>query len=54
MMRDGQQSFVGLAGCNPAAMSLTGNGKPQRIWGTVASANYFDVLGVSREARQWR
>jgi predicted permease len=46
MMRDGQQSFVGLAGCNLAPMSLTGKGKPERIWGTIASANYFDVLGV--------
>src|SRR5579863_7784578 len=45
-MRDGQQSFVGLAGSNPAPMSLTGKGKPERVWGTVASANYFDVLGV--------
>jgi hypothetical protein len=27
-------------------MNLTGSGKPERIWGTVASANYFDVLGV--------
>jgi len=46
MMRRGQQSFVGLAGSNPAPMSLTGKGKPERVWGTVASANYFDVLGV--------
>jgi predicted permease len=45
-IRDGQQSFVGLSGCNPYAMSLTGKGKPERIWGAVASANYFDVLGV--------
>ena len=27
-------------------MSLTGKGKPERLWGMVASANYFDVLGV--------
>ncbi|HTB18937.1 MAG TPA: ABC transporter permease [Bryobacteraceae bacterium] len=46
MMRNGQQSFTGLTGCNPTAMSLTGKGKPERIWGSVASANYFDVLGV--------
>jgi predicted permease len=46
MMRNGQQSFAGLAGCDPAPMSLTGKGKPVRVWGTVASANYFDVLGV--------
>jgi predicted permease len=46
MMRNGQQSFAGLTGCNPTAMSLTGKGKPERVWGAVASANYFDVLGV--------
>src|ERR1700678_3820037 len=46
MMRGGQQSFAGLTGCNPTPMSLTGKGKPERVWGAVASANYFDVLGV--------
>src|ERR1700674_2497381 len=45
-MRDGQQSFTGITACNFAQMSLTGKGKPERIWGMVASANYFDVLGV--------
>ena len=45
-MRDGQQSFSGLVASGAAPMSLTGNGKPERVWGTVASANYFDVLGV--------
>jgi predicted permease len=45
-MRDGQQSFTGVAACNFAQISLTGKGKPERIWGMVASANYFDVLGV--------
>jgi len=45
-LRDGQQSFTGIAACNFGAMSLTGKGKPERVWGMVASANYFDVLGV--------
>ncbi|HKD63332.1 MAG TPA: ABC transporter permease [Candidatus Acidoferrales bacterium] len=45
-MRDGQQSFVGLTASNIAPMSLTGKGKPERVWGAVASANYFDLLGV--------
>ncbi len=45
-MRDGQQSFVGITACNATPMSLTGKGKPERVWGMVASANYFDVLGV--------
>lgn len=45
-MRDGQQSFAGITTGNVAPMSLTGKGKPERIWGMLASANYFDVLGV--------
>ena len=45
-MRDGQRSFVGLTATNIAPMSLTGKGKPERVWGMVASANYFDLLGV--------
>jgi predicted permease len=45
-MRDGQQSFVGITAGNVTPMSLTGKGKPERVWGMVASANYFDVLGV--------
>jgi predicted permease len=45
-MRDGQQSFTGITACMFAQMSLTGKGKPERVWGMLASANYFDVLGV--------
>jgi predicted permease len=45
-MRDGQQSFTGITACDITPMSLTGKGKPERVWGMVASANYFDVLGV--------
>jgi predicted permease len=45
-IRNGQQSFTGITACNIASMSLTGNGKPERLWGMVATANYFDVLGV--------
>lgn len=45
-MRNGQQSFSGIAGCDFAGMSLTGKGNTDRPWGMVASANYFDVLGV--------
>jgi hypothetical protein len=45
-MRDGQHSFAGLTGSNPTPMSLTGKGKPERVWGAVTSANYFDLLGV--------
>jgi len=45
-MRDGQRSFTGIAACSFAQMSLTGQSKWERVWGMVASANYFDVLGV--------
>jgi predicted permease len=45
-VRNGQQSFTGIAGCWFAQMSVTGKAKPERIWGMVTSANYFDVLGV--------
>jgi predicted permease len=46
-LREQTQSFAGLAGFSLTnTMNLTGSGKPERIWGAVASANYFDVLGV--------
>jgi MacB-like periplasmic core domain len=46
-LRDRVRSFSGLSGYSfPTAVNLTGAGKPERIWGTVTSANYFDVLGV--------
>jgi predicted permease len=45
-MRDGQQSFTGLTECTFLPLSLTGKGKQERIWGMIASASYFDVLGV--------
>ncbi|HUJ81095.1 MAG TPA: ABC transporter permease [Candidatus Acidoferrales bacterium] len=45
-LRNGQKSFSGIAACNFATMSITGKGKPERVFGMVTSANYFDVLGV--------
>src|ERR1700730_6548124 len=45
-VRNGQQSFTGITACWFAQMSLTGKSKPERVWGMVATANYFDVLGV--------
>lgn len=45
-MRDAQHVFSGIAALSITPVSLTGNGRPQRVWGTVASANYFDVLKV--------
>jgi predicted permease len=46
-LREGAHGFSGLAGYSLTnTMNLTGSGKPERIWGTLASANYFTVLGV--------
>src|ERR1700728_2177488 len=45
-LRDGQQSFTGITACIFTPMSLTGKGKPERVWAMVASANYSEVLGV--------
>jgi len=45
-LRDHTQSFSGLLAYHDDFMSLTGSDKPQRIYGALTSANYFDVLGV--------
>jgi predicted permease len=39
-------NFSGLLAYHDNNVSLTGIGKPQRVYGVIASANYFDVLGV--------
>jgi predicted permease len=45
-LRDNTKSLSGLLGYHDDYMALTGIGKPQRIYGALVSANYFDVLGV--------
>jgi predicted permease len=45
-LRDHTQSLSGLLAYHDDFMSLTGTDKPQRIYGALTSANYFDVLGV--------
>ncbi|HEV2299341.1 MAG TPA: ABC transporter permease [Candidatus Acidoferrales bacterium] len=45
-LRDRNHSFSGMTAFGLWPVSLTGTGKPIRVWGTVVSANYFDVLGV--------
>jgi predicted permease len=45
-LRDHTQAFSGLLAYHDDFMSITGVGKPQRIYGALVSANYFDVLGV--------
>ena len=43
-LRDQNHSLSGLAGSSVYSLTLTGNGHPERIWGALVSANYFDVL----------
>jgi putative ABC transport system permease protein len=45
-LRDRSHSFSGMIASDLTSMDLTGNGKPERVWGVFCTANYFDVLGV--------
>ncbi|HLW43826.1 MAG TPA: ABC transporter permease [Candidatus Acidoferrales bacterium] len=45
-LRDHNRSLANLMAFSLWQMDLTGNAKPQRVWGEFASANYFDTLGV--------
>jgi predicted permease len=45
-LRERSHSFAGLLAHHHDFMTLTGTGKPERIYGSLTSANYFDVLGV--------
>ncbi len=45
-LRHHSRSFAGLLAYHDDFISLTGAGKPERIYGALTSANYFDVLGV--------
>jgi predicted permease len=45
-LRDTNHSFSGIAAFNMIPVDVTGAGKPERIWTTLVSANYFDVLSV--------
>ena len=45
-LRDRNHSFSGLIASDIRPMDLTGTGQPERIWSTLATANYFEVLGV--------
>ncbi len=45
-LRDNTHSFTGLLGYHDDYMAITGSGKPERIYGVLSSANYFEVLGV--------
>src|SRR5215472_3934106 len=45
-LRDRNRSFSGLAAFRNCRVALTGVGKPENVWGLLASGNYFDVLEV--------
>ena len=45
-LRQNTHSFSGLLGYHDDYMTLTGSGKPERIYGALATADYFEVLGV--------
>lgn len=44
--RDDNTTFAGLVGYRMAPMDLETEGDPHRIWGYLATGNYFDVLGL--------
>jgi len=45
-LRDLNRTLSSFVAATPTAMSLTANAKPQRVWGILTSANYFDALGI--------
>lgn len=45
-LRAGSHSFAGLLAYHDDYMSITGSGKPERIYGALTSSNYFETLGV--------
>jgi predicted permease len=44
--RDNTSTFSGLVGYRMSPIDLETSGNPQRIWGYLATGNYFDVLGI--------
>ena len=45
-LRDRNHTLSSLVAASPRAMSLTARAKPERVWGLLVSANYFDGLGL--------
>jgi predicted permease len=45
-LRNRLHSFSSLFGSEIWPMSLTASGKPERVWGALVTANYFNALGV--------
>jgi len=45
-LRDSTKTLSGVLAYHDDYMAITGGGKPERIYGALTSANYFEVLGV--------
>jgi len=45
-LRDRNRTFAGLVGYRISPMELEAHDRADRIWGYLATGNYFDVLGV--------
>jgi predicted permease len=45
-LRDSTKTLSGVLAYHDDFMAITGSGKPERIYGALTSANYFEVLGV--------
>src|SRR5712692_10413861 len=45
-LRERNRVFSGVMASANWPMSLTDKGNPERLWGSLVTANYFDVLGV--------
>lgn len=45
-LRDRNHTLSSVIAASPRAMSLTAAAKPERVWGSLVSANYFDGLGL--------
>jgi predicted permease len=45
-LRDNAKSFSGMLGYHDDFMSITGSATPERIYGALTSAEYFEVLGI--------
>lgn len=45
-LRGQARSLTGMLGYHDDYMSITGNGTPERIFGALTTADYFEVLGV--------
>ncbi len=45
-LRDKSRTFSGLTLFDTRPMDLSRDGKPERTWGSLVTANFFDVLGI--------